>query len=134
LTRGPRLFGSLDEMVDAAVKAAGGRSAASLEIGVRHNAQRLEDGTWTWRYDVLRAEDDPPMDFSPLWQDVEAIAAPMMLVRGGASFHVPDEHADEFEKRRPGLRVEIVDGARHSVQSDRPVELAALIDDFVFSG
>jgi pimeloyl-ACP methyl ester carboxylesterase len=27
--------------------------------------------------------------------------------------------------------VEVVDGAGHSVQSDRPVELAHLIEDFV---
>ena len=32
----------------------------------------------------------------------------------------------------PGARLEVVPGARHAVQSDKPVELAALIEDFAF--
>jgi pimeloyl-ACP methyl ester carboxylesterase len=116
LIGGPRTYESLQAMVDAAASAAGGRSAESLEIGVRHNARRRPDGTWTWRYDQLRTEDDPPLDFTELWDDVERLTQPTMLVRGSRSRHVPDDHATEFARRRPGARIEVVEGAGHSVQ------------------
>jgi pimeloyl-ACP methyl ester carboxylesterase len=69
---------------------------------------------------------------SPMWDDFAAITCPMMLVRGGISPVVDDEDEAEARRRQPDLRVESVDGAGHSIQGDRPVELAALIDDFVF--
>ncbi len=76
--------------------------------------------------------EDPPLDFSSLWPDVDAITCPTMLVRGGDSFHVPDAHAEALRRRRPGARLEVVPGARHAVQSDKPAELAALIENFAF--
>ena len=54
----------------------------------------------------------------------------MMLVRGGLSKFVRDEDATELLRRRPNARVEVVDGAGHAVQSDRPLDLVRLIDDF----
>jgi len=56
----------------------------------------------------------------------------VMLVRGMLPQSVVDD-ADEAElvKRQPSARVEHVEGAGHSVQGDKPVELAALIQDFV---
>jgi pimeloyl-ACP methyl ester carboxylesterase len=57
---------------------------------------------------------------------------PLLLVRGMAAGSVVDD-ADEAEllKRLPAARVEHVDGAGHSVQGDRPIELARLLDEFV---
>ncbi len=122
-------FASFAELVEATAAAAG-RLPEDVALGARHNSYRRPDGRWTWRYDRLHTPEDPPLDFSALWSDVEAITCPTMLVRGGASFHVPDAHAEELRRRRPGVRLEVVAGARHSVQSDRPAELAALIVDF----
>ena len=34
----------------------------------------------------------------------------------------------------PGARIEGVEGAGHSIQGDRPLELTALIEDFIFGG
>jgi pimeloyl-ACP methyl ester carboxylesterase len=55
-----------------------------------------------------------------------------MLVRGMAAGTVVDD-GDEAEllRRQPDARVEHVEGAGHSVQGDKPVELAALLADFV---
>jgi pimeloyl-ACP methyl ester carboxylesterase len=64
---------------------------------------------------------------SPLWDDFAAVAAPLTLVRGSTSPVVDDEDVAEALRRQPGLEVLIVDGAGHSVQGDRPVELAALL-------
>jgi pimeloyl-ACP methyl ester carboxylesterase len=42
---------------------------------------------------------------------------------------VDDDDVAEALRRQPTLRVEVVDGAGHSIQGDRPVELAALVRD-----
>ena len=43
-----------------------------------------------------------------------------------------DDDAAEFRRRQTGLRLEVVAGAGHAVQSDQPLELTRLIEDFVF--
>ncbi|WP_322754620.1 alpha/beta fold hydrolase [Frankia sp. Cas3] len=126
-------FASFAELVDSTV-AATGRRRESVAVGARHNSYRRADGRWAWRYDRLRLPGDPPLDFSALWADLEAVRCPLMLVRGGDSFHVPDAHADQVRRCQPSARLEIVSGAGHSVQSAKPAELAALIEDFAFTG
>ena len=86
-----------------------------------------------WRYARFRSgETRLPVDIDALWEAVGQIAVPLMLVRGmAAGSVVDDEDEAELLKRLPSARVEHVEGAGHSVQGDRPVELARLIDDFV---
>jgi pimeloyl-ACP methyl ester carboxylesterase len=130
LVSGPRSYATLEEMVDAAAAASPRRPLRAVRRGVVHNTKQLPDGTWAWRYDVGRATGVSSYEF--LWDDVASIAVPLMLVRGGESAFVPEEDATEFGRRSPGARLEVVAGAGHSVQSDRPRELADLIRDFVF--
>lgn len=135
--RGPEVFESFDAILERTVRFNPRRSVASLRRGVLHNARELPDGRWTWRYDRTRdwklgGEAGLP-DFSPLWEKVSAIRAPLMLVRGGDSGVVGDEDVAELRRRLPGVRVEVVAGAGHSVQGDRPLELARLLADFLDS-
>jgi pimeloyl-ACP methyl ester carboxylesterase len=63
---------------------------------------------------------------------VEGLTVPLLLVRGLEPQSVlRDEHEAELLQRLPSAAVAHVAGAGHSVQGDRPVELAALIDQFV---
>jgi pimeloyl-ACP methyl ester carboxylesterase len=116
------------------------RSEPSLRRGILHNAKQLDDGSWQWRYDRrghARSSDDPaaaeaaePIDTaaaSPLWDDFAAVGCPLTLVRGGVSPVVDDDDVAEARRRQPGIRVEVVDGAGHSIQGDRPLELAAIV-------
>jgi pimeloyl-ACP methyl ester carboxylesterase len=134
LIGGPPVYESFEALLAATVAASPGRDEESLWRGVRHNARQLDDGRWGWRYDRLRADDAPPLDFTPLWDDVASTPAPLLLVRGGRSFHTHDDDVAEYRRRRPDVRIEVVDGAGHSVQSDKPLVLAALIEQFVFGG
>jgi pimeloyl-ACP methyl ester carboxylesterase len=54
-----------------------------------------------------------------------------MLVRGADSPVVDDEDVAELRRRAPAVRVEVVDGAGHSIQGDQPLVLALLLTDFV---
>jgi|TARA_B100000408_G_scaffold85589_1_gene65433 pimeloyl-ACP methyl ester carboxylesterase len=44
---------------------------------------------------------------------------------------VGDEDVEEFRRRQPDVAVTTVDGAGHSIQGDRPVELATLVEDLL---
>jgi pimeloyl-ACP methyl ester carboxylesterase len=132
LVGGPPIFDSFDAMLQATASAVPGRPIESFRPGVLHNAKRLEDGRWAWRYDRLNREGGT-MNFDTLWDDFAAVEAPIMLVRGGRSPFVHDDDEARMRELQPTTRVEVVDGACHSVQSDRPVVLAGLVDEFIAS-
>ncbi len=67
---------------------------------------------------------------SPMWDDFARIACPLLLARGSVSPVVDDEDVAEARRRQPAIEVEVVDGAGHSIQGDRPLELAEIIRRF----
>ncbi|OIN81879.1 alpha/beta hydrolase [Mycobacterium malmoense] len=122
LMHGEREFPSFQAMLDLTVAAAPHREVKALRRGVFHNSRRLDNGNWTWRYDAIRTFPD----FAGLWDDVDALSAPITLVRGGSSGFVTDEDAAELARRATNFRTaHIVENSGHSVQSDQP---RALID------
>lgn len=122
LVHGEREFPSFQAMLDVTIAAAPHREVKALRRGVFHNSRRLDNGKWTWRYDAIRAIPD----FAGLWNDVDALSAPITLVRGGSSGFVTDEDAAELRGRARQFRgMHVVEGSGHSVQSDQP---RALID------
>ncbi len=132
LVSGPPTYESFEAMAAAAVAASPKRPRSAVERGVRHNALRLPDGRWGWRYDLFGPRPETSRDFSSLWEDVSAITVPVLLVRGGDSKFVSDSDVAEFLRRLPGTRVEVVAGSGHAVQSDQPLVLTGLISDFAF--
>ena len=129
---GPERFASFDEILERTIAFNPTRTESSLRRGVLHNAREHEDGSWTWRYDRWRlGEGEDVPDFRPLWDDVSKLTMPLMLVRGADSGVVGDEDVAELRRRQPDVRVEVVEGSGHSVQGDRPVELARLIESFL---
>lgn len=130
---GPERFASFDEILDRTVTHNPTRTVSSLRRGVLHNARELPDGSWEWRYDRERAShtDGVIPDLADLWDQLESVTVPILLVRGGSSGVVDDEDVAELVRRQPKAEVIVVDGAGHSVQGDRPVELAGVIAEFV---
>ena len=131
---GPERFESFDEILERTVQFNPTRTVFSLRRGVLHNAKELPDGSWTWRYDPVRAWKDierPAVSFVNLWDDVARIKAPLLLVRGGLSGVVSDADVAELQRRKSDADVVTVDGAGHSIQGDRPVELAHILDGFL---
>jgi pimeloyl-ACP methyl ester carboxylesterase len=130
---GPQTFPSFDSLLQRTMEHNPTRSESSLRRGILHNALQLDDGSWQWRYDRRgHKRDHPPERFQAMWDDFAAIDVPMLLLRGSLSPVVDDDDVAEARRRQPTLRVEVVDGAGHSIQGDRPLELAALVEDFVF--
>jgi pimeloyl-ACP methyl ester carboxylesterase len=132
LVSGPPVYESFEVMAAAAVASSPRRPRSAVERGVRHNARRLPDGRWTWRYDLFGERPATVGDNTALWPDVSAITVPALLVIGGDSGFTTKEDVTEFQRRLPFARVEVVPDAGHAVQSDQPLRLARLIQDFVF--
>jgi pimeloyl-ACP methyl ester carboxylesterase len=130
---GPERFASFDEILERTVQHNPTRTVSSLRRGVLHNARELPDGSWEWRYDRVRGSlsDGALPDMTNLWDELSSVDAPLLLVRGGTSGVVGDEDVAELLRRRPGAELVVVDGAGHSVQGDRPVELAGIIAGFL---
>ena len=119
---------SFQAMLDVTVAAAPHRDRESLRRGVFHNSKRLDDGTWTWRYDSMRKGEG----FEGLWDDVPRLDVPTTLVRGANSAFVNDEDADEFARTAPGFRgVHMVENSGHSVQSDQPRALIDILSEIL---
>jgi pimeloyl-ACP methyl ester carboxylesterase len=127
---GPESFPDFDELLERTKQFNPTRTESSLRRGILHNALQREDGSWVWRYRRF-LDKATPIDASPLWDVVSGYAGPLMLVRGMLPQSVvSDEDEAELVRRQPHARIEHVEGAGHSVQGDRPLELAALIRDF----
>jgi pimeloyl-ACP methyl ester carboxylesterase len=131
LVSGPPTYESFAAMAAAAVAATSNRPRSAVERGVRHNARRLPDGRWTWRYDLFGDRPATVADHTPLWPDVSAITVPLLLVLGADSPFTSEEDVAEFRRRLPAARIEVVPDAGHAIQSDQPLVLSRLIEDFI---
>lgn len=128
---GPEEFESFQAILDRTVEFNPGRSESSLRRGILHNAKELPDGRWTWRYDRMRdwkvSGADAP-SFEDLWDKVDLVRVPITLWQGGAWSVIGDEDVAEWMRRRPDTTHIVVDGAGHSIQGDKPLEMAELIE------
>lgn len=140
---GPQSFASFDDLLARTIEHNPTRTQSSLRRGILHNAHQSPDGSWQWNYDrrsharsrdadVTESSPDPDTEpdmasVSPLWDDFSGVRCPILLVRGSLSPVVDDADVAEATRRQPSLRVEVIEGAGHSIQGDRPRELAELI-------
>jgi pimeloyl-ACP methyl ester carboxylesterase len=129
---GPETFASFDEILERTVQFNPTRSESSLRRGILHNAAPRDDGRWSWRYDRFVPEGETTIpDFGALWDAVDEVRVPFLLVRGADSPVVDDADVAELRRRAPEVSVTVVEGAGHSVQGDQPLVLAARLTDFI---
>ncbi len=126
---GPQSFASFEDLLKRTIEHNPTRSESSLRRGILHNAKQLEDGSWQWRYDrsthPSKEDSAKRLDrIAELWNVIESLKSSMTLVRGGVSPVVDDADVAELIRRKPDAEVLVIDGAGHSVQGDKPVELA----------
>lgn len=136
---GPQAFASFDDLLQRTIEHNPTRTVASLRRGILHNAKQLEDGSWQWRYDrrshvrESQGNSDPVASdaLSVLWDIVSGLGCPLTLLRGSLSPVVDDADVAELLRRRPDAAVVVVEGAGHSIQGDKPVELTSLLRDIL---
>ncbi|MBM3939417.1 MAG: alpha/beta hydrolase [SAR202 cluster bacterium] len=96
--------------------------------------RRRDDGKWVWKLDPALFE--PPARPDPitterLWRAFEAIACPIMLVRGKDSAFVDDGILARMRRAQPSLRHADVERAAHIVTVDNPRGFIAATREFL---
>jgi pimeloyl-ACP methyl ester carboxylesterase len=141
---GPAEFASLDEVIDRALRFNPRRSRERLRRTLLNNLRQTPTGTWMWKYDprILMlgsrhelTEEEMTRRLTErrdqLWRAAAHVACPTLIVRGGESDMFLDADAERTAEGFKTGRWVRIDGASHTVQSDRPYELAAVLLEFV---
>jgi pimeloyl-ACP methyl ester carboxylesterase len=92
----------------------------------RHSAELLPDGSWRLRYDpaiALPLRTGPLADVD-LWSVWEAVACPVLVLRGADSDVLTRETAEEMQRRKPGTRTIEIPKAGHAPALQSPEEIS----------
>ncbi|MEU9117846.1 alpha/beta hydrolase [Streptomyces sp. NPDC048483] len=86
--------------------------------------------SFDWRAkSAVVAERNAP---DPLWWDaLEKISAPTLVIGGGPTSHIAQEHLAEMADRIPGARLVTIEGGSHHVHEERPGEFLAAVNSFL---
>jgi len=112
------------------------RSDRQIRGSLANNLKQLPDGRWTWKYDkVFRSPNvnpwtDPDI-VDRMWQKVEGVQCPALVVRGAGSTVLSQETAEEMSERLAHGRLTVVPDAGHVVPGDNPTGFHQAIEAFL---
>ncbi len=124
----PTEGGSIDEFIARALAFNPRRDRRLLRRSLLHNLRRTPEGKLAWKWDPRpRRAGFDPQRFAErrtrLWEQVDRISCPTLVVRGGESDVFSDENARTFAQRLRDGRYVVVERAGHTVQGDDPAGL-----------
>ncbi len=134
-------FDSLNEAVEAFEPFLPYATAEQLQRRVRSSLAENEDGKWVWDFDpIFRDATARPPEPDPgqrrltdLWDCVDRVQSPMMIVRGGETDMLTPEAIQRLHRRIVGSRVSLIEEAGHAVPTDQPSMLSLNIREFLQS-
>ncbi|MBE7162775.1 MAG: alpha/beta hydrolase, partial [Williamsia herbipolensis] len=121
-------FTTLDQVADRAIEARVGDDRDVLLREARHTTRVGADGRLVRRHHFPHLPAGTTADvgrFADAWPDLEALDAPVLLVRGDRGYVSP-KLVTSFTERLGDASVVTV-SARHAVQAQAPTELAGAI-------
>ena len=102
-----------------------GRSLEQVMGALRFSIRQRPDGKWSWKYDkVLRTAGARPPGWAPeqLWECVERISCPTLVVRGERSDIFAEETLSRMGQVIPDCATATIARAGHLVQGDNPAD------------
>jgi esterase len=134
-------LGSVDEFVERAVLFNSRRKPEMLRRSLLHNLRELPNGRWRWKWDWRRMEGERmkelEADQEGLWESVQRVEVPTLIVRGSDSKVFLDQDARKLANSIKESSIAIVSRAGHTVQGDNPAGLLDALRPFlsrVFTG
>jgi pimeloyl-ACP methyl ester carboxylesterase len=132
-------FASVAEAAEAVARYLPHRPRPRSHEGLKRNLRLYPDGRWRWHWDPRFL--DGPRPIGPgrdeaeaaLVAAAEAVTIPTLLVRGGSSELVSEDHAQDFLRLVPHARYVDVADARHMVAGDRNDHFSAAVLEFLGS-
>lgn len=129
-----RFFESPRDAAERLSRQGARRALSLLEDTLSYNLREVNDESWTWKYDPRTLVDLSAEDIlaprKAIWSVLSGISCPALVVRGAASEVFSEADAAKFTQHLPRATCVTVPGARHSVQTDNPRDLAAAIMAF----
>lgn len=128
-------FASLEEAA-AAIAAYSGRTRDGRSEGLLKNLRQGADGRFRWHWDpalMARRDDDPEFDAfqARLVAATQAIAAPILIVRGEDSDVLSRETMMRLREILPQVELAEIPGARHMIAGDDNAKFNAAILPFL---
>ena len=135
------VFSTLDDAVQAFQEFYPYATQEQLTRRVRASVAVTDEGSYTWDFDpIFRDATARPPEPDPgqrrmvnLWDCVERVQCPVMIVRGSETDMLTPEAVQRLHRRIPGSRVSLIEEAGHSVPSDQPAALGQHIREFLQS-
>ncbi|MEX3009388.1 alpha/beta fold hydrolase [Hoeflea sp. TYP-13] len=130
-------FSSLEEAADVISAYLPNRSRPKSLNGLSKNLRLGDDGRYRWHWDPAFITGPRPVNTGRLRSEeyrmnaARALTIPTLLVRGGQSELVSEDHAEEFLKLVPHAKLADVSGAGHMVAGDRNDIFQAAILEFL---
>jgi pimeloyl-ACP methyl ester carboxylesterase len=130
-------FASIEEAAEAVAAYLPHRARPRSYDGLRKNLRFHPDGRWRWHWDPRFLDGthataaEVAQRESMLVEAARDLKMPVLLVRGGSSEVVGEEHLREFLNLVPHAQYADVAGARHMVAGDRNDHFAAAILEFL---
>ena len=134
-------FKTLDDVIETFRRHYPYATSEQLLRRARASVTASEDGSFTWAFDpVFRNPTTRPPEPDPgqrrlanLWECVERVQCPVMIVRGSETDMVTPEAIQRLHRRITGSRVSLIEEAGHAVPTDQPSALSQHIREFLQS-
>lgn len=130
-------FANVEEAADAVAEYLPHRPRPRSNEGLKKNLRLHPDGRWRWHWDPRFLDSRGPDSVDRATREAELVAGakalknPVLLVRGGSSELVHEDHAKEFLQMVPHAAYADVAGARHMVAGDKNDQFSAAILKFL---
>jgi len=135
--RNQDIFRDPEEAFQVARRANARPPDAELRARTLNGLKLLDDGTWTFRYDVaLRNGSGARVmptseEVQRTWDSLKNITCPTLLVRGAQSDILSPEHAQRMVQSIPNCRLVEVQDSGHSVPLDNPTGFLSAVRTFL---
>ena len=122
----PNNLDSFQEFADR-VKEYTGRTEEQVLGALKYSIRQMPDGKWAWKWDPAtrnrtRSGDDPKWSTDKLWECVQAVDCPSLVLRGSRSDIFAEETLTKMGQVMHDCTTETIKDAGHLVQGDNPVD------------
>ena len=125
----PNNLDSFQEFADR-IKEYTGRTEEQVLGALKYSIRQTSDGKWSWKWDPAtknrgRSGGDPNWPTEKLWECVQAIDCPSLVLRGDRSDIFAEETMVKMGEVMFDCTTETISNAGHLVQGDNPVDFIA---------
>ena len=121
---------TLEDFVAHALAWSPKRDADGLRHSLRHALRVRPDGSHAWKWDPAQFTGGPPFLRDEVWARAGEIACRTLVVRGAESDVLSVEGAMQLVASLRSGTLVTIEGAGHTVQSDKPSALAVALREF----